>query len=100
MSSDGKGKAIASLVCGILSIVLFGPSIFVALMTFGIGILLCAAPCSVLGVSAIMLSVAAKKEGFSGGQRVAGMVLGIVGTVLVGIELLLLGCLGLVACIS
>ncbi len=68
----GKNLAIASLVCGIASLVMifFGYSTLL-----GIG----------LGIAAIVLSVNAKKQGYVGGMRTAGLVFGIIGLVLCGI---------------
>lgn len=69
---DGKNLAVGSLVCGILSLVL---------IFFGYGALLGL----ILGIVAIVLAVNAKKKGFEDGMQKAGLVLGIIGTVLCGI---------------
>lgn len=69
---EGKNLAIGSLVCGILSLV----CIF-----FGYGALLGL----ILGIVAIVLSVNAKKKGYEDGMSKAGLILGIIGTVLCGI---------------
>lgn len=68
----GKGAAVGSLVCGILSLVLtfFGYGALVGL---------------ILGIIAIVLAANAKKAGFEGGMRTAGLVLGILGTIFCGI---------------
>ena len=68
----GKNLAIGSLVCGILSLVLtfFGYGALVGL---------------ILGIVAIILSVNAKKQGYTEGMQKAGLVLGIIGTILCGI---------------
>lgn len=69
---EGKNLGIASLVCGILSLVL---------MFFGYGALVGL----ILGVVAIILAINAKKKGYAEGMQKAGLVLGIIGTVLCGI---------------
>ncbi|MDE6599275.1 MAG: hypothetical protein K2K34_04265 [Oscillospiraceae bacterium] len=70
---DGKNLAVGSLVCGILSLVL---------IFFGYGALLGL----ILGIVAIVLAVNAKKNGYEDGMQKAGLVLGIIGTVLCGIS--------------
>lgn len=57
----GKGLAIGSLVCGIISLFVFG---------------------IILGIVGISLSLAAKKQGFTGGIATAGLVLSIIGLAL------------------
>lgn len=69
---EGKNLAVGSLVCGILSLVL---------MWFGYGALVGL----ILGIVAIVLSVNAKKKGFTEGMQKAGLVLGIIGTILSGL---------------
>ena len=68
----GKNLAIGSLVCGILSLVF---------IFFGYGALLGI----VAGIIAIVLAVNSQKKGYEGGMRKAGLVLGIIGTVLCAI---------------
>jgi hypothetical protein len=70
---EGKNQATASLVCGILSLVL---------MWFGYGALIGL----ILGIVAIVLATNAKKKGFTEGIQKAGLVLGILGTVFSGIS--------------
>jgi hypothetical protein len=60
----GKGKAIASLVLGIIAIVLPIPIL-----------------CVIAGIIGIVLASLAKKEGFTGGIRTAGFVCSIIGAV-------------------
>lgn len=64
----GKGAATASLVCGIVAIVLW---------FFGITSLIS----FILGIIGIILANNAKKVGFEGGIQTAGFVLSILGTV-------------------
>lgn len=75
----GKGAATASLVLGIIAVVLwfFGYSAIISV---------------VLGVIGIILAGNAKKAGFEGGIRTAGFVLSIIG--LVG------GAIAFVACVA
>lgn len=75
----GKGQAIASLVLGIISVVLwwFGYSAIVSV---------------ILGVIGLVLAGNAKKAGFVGGMRTAGFVLSLIG--LIG------GAFFLVACVA
>lgn len=75
----GKGQAIASLVLGIISVVLwwFGYSAIVSV---------------VLGIVGLILAGNAKKVGFVGGVRTAGFVLSLIG--LIG------GAIVLVACVA
>ncbi|MCM1055748.1 MAG: DUF4190 domain-containing protein [Bacteroides sp.] len=65
----GKGLATASLVCSIFSLVVSytGP-----LAILGI----------ILGIIAIVTAACAKKKGFVGGMATAGLVMGIIGTVI------------------
>ncbi len=64
----GKGAAIGSLVCGIVSIVFW---------FFGVTSILSL----ILGVVGLVLASNSKKAGFDGGLRTAGFVLSIIGTV-------------------
>lgn len=69
---EGKNLAIASMVCGILSLVL---------TFFGYGALIGL----ILGIVAIVLAVNAKNKGYTEGMQKAGLVLGIIGTIICGI---------------
>lgn len=75
----GKGAATASMVLGIISVVLwfFGYSALVSV---------------VLGIIGLVLAGSAKKAGFEGGIRTAGFVLSLIG--LIG------GALFFVACVA
>lgn len=75
----GKGLATASLICSIFSIILFYMGLF---SVFGI----------ILGIIAIVTSACAKKKGFVGGMATAGLVMGIIGTVL--------SCIFFITCLS
>ena len=68
----GKGAATASLVCGIIAVVA---------MWLGWGALI-AVGC---GIAGIICASNAKKQGFVGGMRTAGMILSIIGLILGGI---------------
>ena len=84
----GKNLAVGSLVCGILSLV----CIF-----FGYGALVGL----ILGIVAIVLAVNAKKNGFEDGMQKAGLILGIIGTVLCGITFVACAlCAGVLAAAS
>ncbi|MCI9409692.1 MAG: hypothetical protein HFJ89_07760 [Oscillospiraceae bacterium] len=85
---EGKNLAVGSLVCGILSLV----CIF-----FGYGALVGL----ILGIVAIVLAVNAKKNGFEDGMQKAGLILGIIGTVLCGITFVACAlCAGVLAAAS
>lgn len=76
----GKSAAVASMVCGIVS---------VALWFFGLTSILSL----ILGIVGLVLANNAKKAGYNGGLRTAGFVLSLVGTVFGA--LIFIGC---VAC--
>ena len=71
----GKGNATASLVLGILSV----------LFCFGI---VTSVVSIILGIIGMACSDNAKKKGFTGGTRTAGLVLSIIGMSLGGLALL------------
>ena len=75
----GKGAAIASLVCGIVSIVcwFFGVTSILSL---------------VLGIVGLILAGNAKKAGYNDGLRTAGFVLSLLGTIF--------GALILISCVA
>ena len=75
----GKGLAIGSLVCGIVSLVFCwtGCVAIISLIT---------------GIVGIILSVNAKKQGFIGGMSTAGLVMSIIGLIFGGITF--------IACVS
>ena len=76
----GKGAATGSLVCGIISVILwwFGYSALVSV---------------ILGIVGLVLAGNSKKAGFAGGMRTAGFVLSLIG--LIGGGLVFVSC---VAC--
>ena len=78
----GKGAATASLVLGIISVVLwfFGYSALVSV---------------ILGIVGLILAGNAKKAGFNGGNRTAGFVLSLIG--LIGGAIFFVAC---VACVG
>ena len=78
----GKGAATASLVLGIISVVLwfFGYSALVSV---------------ILGIVGLLLAGNAKKAGFNGGIRTAGFVLSLIG--LIGGAIFFVAC---VACVG
>lgn len=67
-AEPGSGKATASLICGIIGLLCFGP---------------------VLGIISICLSISAKNEGNTSGVATAGLVLGIIDIIGAIISLLL-----------
>ena len=79
---SGKGAATASLVLGIISVVLwfFGYSALVSV---------------ILGIVGLILAGNAKKAGFNGGIRTAGFVLSLIG--LIGGAIFFVAC---VACVG
>lgn len=81
-SIPGKGAATASLVLGIISVVLwfFGYSALVSV---------------ILGIVGLILAGNAKKAGFNGGIRTAGFVLSLIG--LIGGAIFFVAC---VACVG
>ena len=78
-NTPGKVAAIASLVCGIVALVL---------LWFGYSSLLSV----ILGIVGLVLAGNAKKAGFNSGIRTAGYVLSLIG--------LIAGCLVFVACVA
>ncbi len=76
----GKGAATASLVLGIISLIglLISWIPFISLISIG------------CGIAGIICSASAKKAGFVGGIRTAGLVMSIIG--------LIIGCIGFVSC--
>lgn len=81
----GKGAATASLVVGIVAVVLwfFGYSAIISV---------------ILGIVGIILAGNAKKAGFEGGIRTAGFVLSIIG--LVGGAIAFVACIALVGALG
>ena len=79
MQEAGKGKAIASLVLGIIAVVFW---FFGALSLISV----------VCGIIGIILSASAKKSGYTGGLATGGLVLSIIG--LVG------GAISFIACVA
>ena len=79
----GKGAATASLVLGIISVVLwfFGYSALVSV---------------ILGIVGLILAGNAKKAGFNGGIRTAGFVLSLIG--LIGGAIFFVACVACVGC--
>ena len=65
--TPGKGLAIASLVCGIVSFFCFG---------------------LILGILAVIFGAVAKNKGYKGGMATAGIVLGVIGLALYVIMLI------------
>jgi len=71
-SPPGKGKAIASLVLGIVSLVFPVPF-------FGL----------IVGIIGLVMASGARKEGFSGGLQTGGFVCSLIGTIFGALVLLL-----------
>ena len=81
----GKGKATASLVLGIISVVFW-------FMGWG------ALVSIVLGIVGLILASSAKKEGFEGGTRKAGFILSIIGVI--GGAIFFVSCVACTACVG
>ena len=64
----GKGQAIGSLICGIVSVVFW---------FFGVTAILSL----IIGIVGMVLASMAKKQGFSGGMQTAGFVLSLLGVI-------------------
>lgn len=81
-STPGKGAAVASLVLGIIAVVLwwFGYSSAISV---------------ILGIIGLILASSAKKNGYTGGIRTAGFVLSLIG--LIGGAIFFVSC---VACVG
>lgn len=81
-NEPGKGAAVASMILGIIAVVLwfFGYSSIVSV---------------VLGIIGLVLASNSKKAGYSGGLRTAGFVLSLIG--LIGGAFFFIAC---VACVS
>ncbi len=84
-SQPGNGLATASMICGIFSLVTSFTGPFAA-----VGV--------ILGVSAIITAVCAKKRGFIGGMATAGLTTGIIGTVISA--LVFISCIACVGALS
>lgn len=83
-----KGKSIASMVCGILSIVWAWFS-YAAIL--GIA----------LGIVAIVLSSGVKNAGGENGMSKAGFICGLIGTILSGVMLVIwIACTGCALCVA
>lgn len=83
MEAPGHGKAIASLVLGIIGIVLwfFGYSAILSL---------------ILGIIGLVLSIQAKKEGNNESLRMGGFVVCLISTIIGGI--IFVSCVACLAC--
>ena len=81
----GKGSAVASLVLGIIAVVLW----FFGITSIG---------SVLLGIVGLILSGSAKKAGFQGGVRTAGFVLSLIG--LIGGSIVLVACVACAGAIS
>lgn len=81
----GKGAAIGSLVCGIVSIVFW---------FFGITSILSL----ILGIAGLILSSSAKKAGYNEGLRTAGFVLSLLGTIFGA--LIFVSCIACAGCLG
>ena len=85
----GKNQAVASLVLGILSIVMAAANILLEVTVTG-GL--------ILAIVGVVLAGAAKKRGNNTGIRAAGQILSIIGIVLN--SLIFVACAGLLGCTS
>ncbi|MCM1022768.1 MAG: hypothetical protein NC395_01755 [Prevotella sp.] len=83
---NGKGTLISAFVCGILSPVVYLIAWFLDSTGAELFLILCGVA---LGVLAIVLSAKVKKEQGKSGMQTAAFVLGIVGTSLSGLNLLI-----------
>lgn len=90
-TEPGKGAAIGSLVCGILSVVF-------VLVSFFIAALVCSLISIIAGIVGLVLAASAKKAGFNGGLQTAGLVLSIIGLVLGAITFV--SCVACIGCLS
>lgn len=81
----GKGKAVASLVLGIIGVVFwfFGVSAIISVIT---------------GIVGLILASQSKKEGFTGGMRTAGFVLCLISTI--GGGIIFVSCVACVGCVG
>ena len=81
-ADNGKGKATASMVLGIISVVcwFFGYSALISV---------------ILGIIGLVMASGAKKLGFNGGMRTAGFILSLIG--LIGGAIIFVAC---VACVG
>ena len=77
----GKGAATGSMVCGIISVVLW----FFGMTAIG---------SVILGVIGLVLAGNAKKAGYTGGSQTAGFVLSLIG--LIGGGIVFIACVGCV----
>lgn len=75
MNEPGKGKAIASLVLGIIG----------CLMCFGFSTVILPILGMIVGIIGLALASSSKKEGFAGGIRTAGFILSILAVIFGGI---------------
>lgn len=78
-NEPGKGAAIGSLVCGIISVVFW----FFGVTAIG---------SLILGIVGLILAASAKKAGFTGGLQTAGFVLSLIG--------LIFGAIIFIACVA
>ena len=81
----GKGAAIGSLVCGIISIIL---SFFSVSSIVGL----------ILGIVGLILASSSKKAGYNEGLRTAGFVVSLIGTIFGA--LIFVSCVACVGCLG